>query len=820
MGMVTRIAFGNMKYHKSRNILIGIAIFLTTLLLFLVPNIGKNLLDGQTTVVNDVYPSWHALYRDVDADTVQKLSAHHDVLDYGLRSDAGVMVAGDAQVSMIYMDEQGLSLYNIALAEGTLPQKENEIVVSKGILKALDQDGKIGSTITVPYQIERDGGLDLTGEQEFVISGFFEDSAASEEQQIYTALVSKDFLEKEVPVDQIRYRFLFQVQSNPHDMTDELETSIYQLAEQFDIPENNVRINDEYLMANYVDPAVMPAIVLIMLIIIFAGVITIYSIYYVGMTDRVQEFGKLKAIGATKSQIRQIVLREGMGIALLAVPLGLLVGTISSKAIFLELISMYQKENERMSIMRQLLEEHSFSLFTWWIYFLAAGIAFLTVYLSLCKPMKIASRISEMEAIRYQSEENNGSQQSRRRHTYTDLNVFRLSRIYLAGNRKKSVITIVSMGITGVFLMVIATVLSCANPRESANSSVLGQYVINTHVETGNKEHPEREWSSIIKNNPLTEELKQQIENLDGIESVSVFDEVKVTSDAIGGEREGVIGVPEEFAQKLMDGIIEGNVTYEELKSGDKMIVDNNILYWYPDLKLGDTIELAVQDGSNTTRKVEIAAIGDYPIGFTDYSYFMMAKEGAQKLCPDTIHNRFQIFANEDYNETTYQQIKSLLGGNEVLELDSWQANFEEWKSALSLTSGACYAFLGILGAICIMNMINTMINSVHVRKKEIGMMQAIGMTDKQLVAMLQQEGLFYTAGTLILSIGLGSLIGYPVFLYAKENGMFNITNYHYPITAAVVISLILILIQIILAIGLGRSVKKESLIERIRFSE
>lgn len=820
MSMVTRIAFGNMKYHKSRNILIGIAIFLTTLLLFLVPNIGKNLLDGQTTVVNDVYPSWHALYRDVDADTVQKLSAHHDVLDYGLRSDAGVMVAGDAQVSMIYMDEQGLSLYNIALAEGTLPQKENEIVVSKGILKALDQDGKIGSTITVPYQIERDGGLDLTGEQEFVISGFFEDSAASEEQQIYTALVSKDFLEKEVPVDQIRYRFLFQVQSNPHDMTDELETSIYQLAEQFDIPENNVRINDEYLMANYVDPAVMPAIVLIMLIIIFAGVITIYSIYYVGMTDRVQEFGKLKAIGATKSQIRQIVLREGMGIALLAVPLGLLVGTISSKAIFLELISMYQKENERMSIMRQLLEEHSFSLFTWWIYFLAAGIAFLTVYLSLCKPMKIASRISEMEAIRYQSEENNGSQQSRRRHTYTDLNVFRLSRIYLAGNRKKSVITIVSMGITGVFLMVIATVLSCANPRESANSSVLGQYVINTHVETGNKEHPEREWSSIIKNNPLTEELKQQIENLDGIESVSVFDEVKVTSDAIEGEREGVIGVPEEFAQKLMDGITEGNVTYEELKSGDKMIVDNNILYWYPDLKIGDVIELVVQDGSNTTKKVEIAAIGDYPIGFTDYSYFMMAKEGAQKLCPDTIHNRFQIFASEDYNETTYQQIKSLLEGNGLLELDSWQARFEEWKSALSLTSGACYAFLGILGAICIMNMINTMINSVHVRKKEIGMMQAIGMTDKQLVAMLQQEGLFYTAGTLILSIGLGSLIGYPVFLYAKENGMFNITNYHYPITAAVVISLILILIQIILAIGLGRSVKKESLIERIRFSE
>ena len=39
---------------------------------------------------------------------------------------------------------------------------------------------------------------------------------------------------------------------------------------------------------------------MIMLIIVAAGIITIYSIYYVSMGDRVQEYGKIKAIGATK----------------------------------------------------------------------------------------------------------------------------------------------------------------------------------------------------------------------------------------------------------------------------------------------------------------------------------------------------------------------------------------------------------------------------------------------------------------------------------------------------------------------------------------
>ena len=150
--------------------------------------------------------------------------------------------------------------------------------------------------------------------------------------------------------------------------------------------------------------------------------------------------------------------------------------------------------------------------------------------------------------------------------------------------------------------------------------------------------------------------------------------------------------------------------------------------------------------------------------------------------------------------------------------MDTWKAHYDEWNSAMTLTRGACYAFLGILGAICIMNMINTMIHSVHVRKKEIGMLQAIGMSDLQLLKMLQFEGLFYTAGTLLVAVGGGSVAGYPVFLWAKEHGMFNIRNYHYPLTATIVMIAVLVFVQVILVFVIGKSVKKDSLIDRIRF--
>ena len=78
------------------------------------------------------------------------------------------------------------------------------------------------------------------------------------------------------------------------------------------------------------------------------------------------------------------------------------------------------------------------------------------------------------------------------------------------------------------------------------------------------------------------------------------------------------------------------------------------------------------------------------------------------------------------------------------------------------------YAFLLILGAVGVMNLINTMVNSIYTRRRELGIIQAIGMSEKQLVRMLQLEGLFYTAGTLLVALGIGSLAGYGIFLYAK----------------------------------------------------
>ncbi len=821
MKMTTRVAYCNMRHYKSKNILIGIAIILTTLLLFVIPSIGKDMVEVNFAVINKIYPTWHALYRNVDESTVMKLAAHHDVKTYGLRSDAGYMNLEDATVSMMYMDRTGMELYKVKLKEGQLPQKENDIVVSKGILEALGQNGKIGDTITVPYQILKDDGLDYTKEKDFRICGFLADNESSKEQKQYTSLVSEAFLKAEIPVEQVKYRFLLQVNGQKGNTTADYTETIQNIARQFGISEDDMNINKEYLAANYVDPATIPVIVGIMLIVVLAGIITIYSVYYVSMNQRVREFGKLKAIGATKRQLRQIVLREGMGVALFAIPIGLLIGTVAVKVVLLQFVEHAKDSNVLITEAYKVVAKGEVQLYYWWIYLLAIAVTLCTVYLSLMKPMRMAAKVSEIEAMRYQG---GSKRQKSSRKGYQFLNIGRLTKRNLAENKKKSTITIVSMAVTGIFVMMVATVLSCANPMESAKSSIVGQYEISPIVESGNKEHPEYEWAEVQKNNPLNEGLKQQIEELDGVERVDVFTALKVSGgpfeEKIGTEF--INGVPEEYAEELKKGITEGNVTYEELKSGDKVILDRALLHWYPDIKVGDKLKLNIHDGDNTFQKeIEVAAIGEYGTGLTNYNCLIMAKEGAEKLTINNSSSYFQVIADKDYDEALEASLQAIVDGSGRLQMRStWKNEYDTWENAIQMTRGACYAFIIILAAISIMNLINTMINSVHVRKKELGMMQAIGMSDRQLMKMLQLEGIFYTVGTLIISIGVGSLAGYPLFLYAKRTGMFDISTYHYPVTAAIIIILTLFVIQMLLAIFIAKSVRKDSLIERIRFSE
>ena len=78
------------------------------------------------------------------------------------------------------------------------------------------------------------------------------------------------------------------------------------------------------------------------------------------------------------------------------------------------------------------------------------------------------------------------------------------------------------------------------------------------------------------------------------------------------------------------------------------------------------------------------------------------------------------------------------------------------------LLGGLLCAIIGIVG---VLNFFNAIMTGILSRKREFAVLQAVGMTGRQLKAMLVYEGLFYALSSavaaLILSIVLNPLAGY-----------------------------------------------------------
>lgn len=818
MKMTTRTAAANMKYNKNRNLLIGLAICLTTLLLLLVPSVMAFIVRAEHAAVNKVYPTWHGVFRSVDIKTAEQLKARAELGEIGLRVDVGRLEYEDYELPLVFIDEAAAVMNKMELVEGRVPQTGDECALSQGMLKLFGIEAGVGDEVTLPFQAAEGNGYGLVEKRNFTISGILPTVEGNESGKMYTTLVSREFADEIIPKTESCWRVYFQTaELGSLGTTDDVENIGYQIAEDFGIERDRVRFNDEYLIANYVDPAIVMAVVLIMLVVMAAGMITIYSVYYISMASGIREFGKLKAMGATKKQLRQIVLREGMCVAAMAVPAGLILGSVILKLIGDKLYSVAAKPDDLLvQVITQIIVDDEISVFEPIIYVLAAAAALFTVYLSLRKPMRIAGRITPIEAVRYQE-----GRHRREGKGYESLNLSRLSRRNLFLNRRRTLLTITSMAATGILVMTLASLLSCMDSTDAADDVVLGEYRLEIESAEENREHPEYSWLRIQENNPLDGKLLDTINALPGVERTDVFQSADFKSPVFNENtwRAGITGVPEQYADMLENGIIEGHVTYEELKSGDQVVVDKMLRHWFPELRVGQVIDAEICDGGHTRKhQFTIAAFGEYPYGLCNSAYLIMASEGVEKLWENNQNYYIQIQADKSYDSTLHNELTALIGENtDVLSVKLWKDEYEMMERSYFLMRITCYTFLAILAAISIMNLINTMVSSVQARRKEIGILQALGMSDRQSVRMLQTEGLFYTAGTLFLSLSAGCLAGYGLFLYCRNRSLMGITNYHFPWEAAVIVILVVLVVQLILGAVLGKSVRRETITDRIR---
>ncbi len=794
MKTLTNLVKGNLKSSKAKSVLICITIMLTTTLLTSVGIICNNWLKTNKAATIEYSGSFEGIYKRVNKDKLDIIKNNASIDQYGIYKAIGTSQYEDSNLGLIYADNTIKNMANIKFEDGTMPEKENEIAIESGYLNLLNNGAKIGDKIKLSYESLSTGEIK---EKEFILSGILQTSDISKAQKSYSAIISKSYFVSEEVDENTKYNVYINIVKPKKLTADEVKESILSIAKNMGIEEYDVRINTDYINASNPDPQVIAGGIIVALIIILSSMLVIYSIFYVSVINKVHEYGKLRAVGATKRQIRKIILREGFILSCISIPLGIAIGYLIGQVVILKALKMDRYGVGGMNI------------------FIAIGVAVITVIsvlLSLLKPMKMACNISPVEAMRY---DGNDSKQKKRK-GYEEINLKKITFANLSRNKKRTVITLLSLSLSGILFIVASTIMNCMNPENMAKDHSLGDITVYLDNYDWNEDGSNNLYD-IQANNPLGKEMCERLENIPGVKKINMEKSAWASIDIGAGEKnlEDIQGFDKEFYDELSEHLVEGEINKEALESGEGLVYTHPSYAKEIGIKVGSTQVITIYDGKDSYKK-EFTVLALVDIG------------GASIRIPESVMDsliktdttiRVGLEVKKDMLKSVEEEIKNITDNDEYLSYGTLEDSIETYKKSMAITSVLIYSLVIIIGVIGLMNLINTMITSIITRKRELGILQAIGLSDKQLVKMLQIEGLFYTVGTLLITLTLGNILGYIAVIIFRNTGA-SYAIYDYPLTQTIIMIVAITLVQILITYMVTNNFKKDSLVDRIRYSE
>ena len=441
------------------------------------------------------------------------------------------------------------------------------------------------------------------------------------------------------------------------------------------------------------------------------------------------------------------------------------------------------------------------------------------VRISSYAPIRLAAKVSPIEAVRASGYQAEGSKKTSRK-SGKHLSPNYLAVMNFRRNPKKAVLTLLSLGMAGVFLFSTATVVHSVNAKNMAAVQMYEKCNYTIQWEADLEEFPE-----ISRNNPLTPELKEKILAVDGVKSINS----RASSSAFVSLPNGAAAdfylhtFTREEEQELLspEMVLEGTADYDEL------IADNGIILLQEradlngmDVALGDTVEVDYENvsGDIMTKTYTVKGIvSDYNYTGFDKCFTLpeqLINEGTGMDCTGTI----SVITDKDKFDTIETSLNQLIDKNSDLVMDTIEESVNYYNRNQQLVFGAFLIVAIIVVCFSLINLVNTTITNFLSRKQEIGMLQAIGLSKKQLIRMLCYEGMIYSLFavlvTLILGVGLGILC---IQIMRSLNPYF---FYSFPWPVVLIYSAVLLAVQLILIAYTTGNLKKQSLVDQIKTME
>ena len=782
---------------RKRNRIAVFAIALTTLLFTSIFTVGMSLNKSyELFQFRQIGGCNHGTFKHVDEEEAAAIASSKRVKQTGERRMAGISadgVFGKVPAEVSYMDANEAKWSFAEPETGRMPEKGNEIAMDTGALKLLGAEPELGEEVTLTWEVGDRSQESYKKTDTFTLVGFWEYDDlvpvhfinVSEE---YAKQVEQEAVEKGAEPFRRDLNVMMRSSVNIEGQMEAVLRELGYTWEDEDAPDYvGIGVNWGYTAAQAgagVDMSMVTGMAALLLLVIFTGYLIIYNVFQISVAGDIRLYGLLKTIGTTPEQLRRLIRQQALWLSFAGIPAGLLAGWCVGAVL------------TPVALSRTILGDGGVTVSGSWVIFVGATLfSLLTVLLSCAKPGRIAGKVSPVEAVRYTDQSMGGKKKKR---AFRGAKVHQMAFSNLGRSRKKTILVVVSLALSVTLFEEVSLFVGGFDEERYISKKSCADFIVSS-IDYFRFERQAEEYISEEVVGKLAEYTEESLSG-SGYQTADFVPAVRMEEermrrflgrqhpedeiDIVLGNMEKKGGLVTENAQ--MEGldtallekvrVLEGDISPLYDPGSRAVAIDVDVddygnpvgLEHYPQVGEKVIVDYGTEGAEKRVEYTVCALVAvPYPMG---YRYSMrdrlplvlhadaMRKDSGQKLKRlfylfDTPDAETEAAAEAYLAEMTAEDASSMMYESKA----KVRTDFKQFQSMFAVMGGTLCAVIGIVG---ILNFFNAVMTGILSRQKEFAMLQAVGMTGRQLKAMLIWEGMFYTVGSGLISLLLTLIFG------------------------------------------------------------
>lgn len=857
MNILKNIAHKNLQLNKRRNIVTIIGIILSVALITALSSLVVSFKESIINLEKHINGDFHYSFDGVQSNDLSIFENNRSIEKFykvGTLGYAKINTENEYKpyAYVITMDKNDFNSVGINLTDGELPKNNNEIIIPRHLRNNGKVDLKVGDTITLevgsrmsegyalgqnnPYEETNNETIENTVSVTYKVVGIFERPSTALEPfsspgytfittnasgvKNYTvfARYTKDGLKNQYKVTagilgvdasllkknilEFNYKEVYEKEPEKSKYTFDVNRYLIML-------ETNA----------YGDSSMKALLVLstiVTVIIIVTSVYCIKNSFNISITEKTKEYGILKSVGATTSQIKKSVYYEAFLLGSVGIPIGVISGVFAS-FILIHVVNFF---------IRSMFVGNEYLIFriSYLSILISIILSIVTIFMSSKKGAKIASKTSPMVLIRGN---NDILVNSKKLKTPKYINkLFGIGGVVsyknIKRNKKKYRTTIVSIVMS---VSVYIALSYFVNTAFDVVKMVKGDYTYNLVYTSYTKDY------NLNYNNVLNFSKHDTVKKYSVVRTSTITGNFKASKDfkkynAYMSEEKPILNSVTFISvgkEEYLRYISKLGLNYNSVK--DKgILIDNNIgydtkkklevSYNMTDNKKGDIINFTSMK-EDKTFDMELASVTNIrPFGYeNNYGSLVMvvSDEYMEKL--DKLES-VSLYVESKDPDKLQSDIDKMCKDTEGCYVNNVDATVKQMKSIYTVIAIFLYGFIIVISLIGITNIFNTITTNMTLRKREFATLKSIGMTSNEFNRMIFLESFFYIFKSLLIGIPIGVLLSYLIFKGFTNQVLF---SYKVPFKGIIVSIAVVCLLIVWLNNYSSKKANKGNVIETIR---